>query len=145
MYKPWCFTGCKDNWDERVWEDHLLQFLSETLTEVDEEKWSVGLGVKLMEQSSLYQSYPEERGMLFKCLAVTVCHTTDTQFISQQLDVILSSMRQNSTNESKVSDLDILYYYDMHLFHKLTGKHVMFKSQIMLYRLYMLFSTCGIS
>lgn len=92
---------CKGNWDERIWEDLLLQFLSETLTEVDEEKWSVGLGVKLMEQTSLYQSYPEERGMLFKCLAVTVCHTTDMQFIRHQLDVMLSSMRQNSISESK--------------------------------------------
>lgn len=127
-YKSRCFTGCKGNWDERVWEDLLLQFLSETLTEMDEEKWSVALGVKLMEQTSLYQSYPEERSMLFKCLAVTGCHTADMQFINQQLDVMLSSMRQNSTSESKVSHLDILYYYDRHLFHKLIGMHIMFKS-----------------
>jgi hypothetical protein len=107
MYKSQCFTGCKGSWDERVWEDLLLQFLSETLTEVDEEKWTVGLGTKLMEQTSLYQSYPEERGMLFKCLAVTVCHTTDRQFICYQLDIMLSSMRQNSASESKVSHLDM--------------------------------------
>jgi hypothetical protein len=69
---------------------------------MDEEKWTVGLGVKLMEQTPLYQIYPEERGMLYKCLAVTVCHTTDTQFISHQLDAMLSSMRQNSISESKV-------------------------------------------
>lgn len=109
MYKSRCFTGCKGYWDERVWENLLLQFLSETLTEVDEEKWTVGLGVKLMEQTSLYESYPEERGMLFKCLAVTVCHTTDMQFVSNQLDVILSSIRQNSASESKVSHLDVFY------------------------------------
>jgi hypothetical protein len=56
-----------------------------------------------MEQTPLYQNYPEERGMLYKCLAVTVCHTTDIQFISHQLDAMLSSMRQNSVSESKVS------------------------------------------
>jgi hypothetical protein len=105
----WCSTGCKGYLDERVWENLLLQFLSETLTEVDEEKWTLGLGVKLMEQTSLYEGYPEERAMLFKCLAVTVCHTTDTQFIINQLDVMLSSIRQNSVGESKVSDLYILY------------------------------------
>ncbi|KAJ4431384.1 hypothetical protein ANN_19981 [Periplaneta americana] len=93
--------NCKGNWDVRIWEDLVLEFLSATLTEMDEEKWTVGLGVKLMEQAPLYQNYPEERGMLYKCLAVTVCHTTDAQFINHQLDVMLSSMRQHSTSESK--------------------------------------------
>jgi hypothetical protein len=96
------FTDCKGSWDARVWEDLVLEFLSATLTEIDEEKWTVGLGVRLVEQTPLYQNYPEERGMLYKCLAVTVCHTTDTQFINHQLDAMLSSMRQNSVIESKV-------------------------------------------
>jgi hypothetical protein len=103
IYRSQCFADCKNSWDTQVWEDLVLEFLSATLTEMDEEKWTMGLGVKLMEQIALYQSYPEERGMLYKCLAVTVCHTTDAQFINHQLDVILSSMRHNSPSESKVS------------------------------------------
>lgn len=103
MYRSQHFTDCKNNWDTKVWEVLVLEFLSATLTEMDEEKWTMGLGVKLMEQIPLCQSYPEEWGMLYKCLAVTVCHTTDEQFINYQLDVMLSSMRHNSASESKVS------------------------------------------
>lgn len=82
-----------------------------------------------MEQTPLCQSYPEERGMLYKCLAVTVCHTTDEQFISHQLDVMLSSMRHNSASESKVSPPQ----YDMFLVlpHKIILVHIIFKSQVM--------------
>lgn len=108
IYQLQCFADCKGNWDARVWEDLILEFLSATLTEMDEEKWTVGLGVKLMEQTPLYHSYPEERGMLYKCLAVTVCHTMDTQFINHQLDVMLSSMRQHSASESKVSQQSLI-------------------------------------
>jgi len=100
--------------------------------EMDEEKWTMGLGVKLMEQIPLCQSYPEERGMLYKCLAVTVCHTTDEQFISHQLDVMLSSMRHNSASESKVSPPQYIFVVlPPDMAHKIVLVHVIFKSHVM--------------
>jgi len=135
MYRSQYFTDCKNNWDSRVWEDLVLEFLSATLTEMDEEKWTMGLGVKLMEQIPLCQSYPEERGMLYKCLAVTVCHTTDEQFINHQLDVMLSSMRHNSASESKVSppQYDMFVGLPPDVAHKIILAHLIFKSQVMLH------------
>ncbi|XP_068084667.1 maestro heat-like repeat-containing protein family member 1 [Anabrus simplex] len=91
----------QDDWQDQVWEDLVLEFVSATLSEVDEEKWTLGLGVKLMEQLPLYVAYPLERGMLYKCLAIIVCHTTDKQFVNHQLEAMLSSMRQHSANDSK--------------------------------------------
>jgi hypothetical protein len=135
IYRSHCFTDCKNNWDPQVWEDLVLEFLSATLTEMDEEKWTMGLGVKLMEQIPLCQSYPEERGMLYKCLAVTVCHTTDEQFINHQLDVMLSSMRHNSASESKVSppQYDMFVGLPLNVDHKISLVHIIFKSQVMLH------------
>ncbi|PSN35449.1 hypothetical protein C0J52_06619 [Blattella germanica] len=87
----------KDNWSTRLWEDLVLEFLAASLTEMDEQKWTVGLGMKMMEQTPLYQNYPDERGLLYKCLAVIVCHTTDSAFINHQLDAMLSCMKQHPT------------------------------------------------
>jgi len=135
IYRTQYFTDCKNNWDSKVWEDLIFEFLSATLTEMDEEKWTMGLGVKLMEQIPLCQSYPEERGMLYKCLAVTVCHTTDEQFINHQLDVMLSSMRHNSASESKVSppQYDMFVGLPPDVAHKIILAHIIFKSQVMLH------------
>ena len=92
----------------------MFEFISATLTEMDTEKWTMDLGVKLMEQTHLYQNSPEERGMLFKCLAVIACHTTDAQFINDQLDVMLNTMSQYSVIEGKVNHVYVLDTFEIH-------------------------------
>ncbi|XP_046989834.1 maestro heat-like repeat-containing protein family member 1 isoform X1 [Schistocerca americana] len=86
---------------DQVWDELLLEFVSSTLTEVDEEKWTLEMGEQLKEQLTLYTSYPIERGMAFKMLAVTTCHTTDKLYVGRVLDVIFTSLRQYSASDSK--------------------------------------------
>nr|CAD7445664.1 unnamed protein product [Timema bartmani] len=90
-----------DSWRDEVWEDLVLEFLSVTLTELADEKWSRQLGDSLTGQIPLYVDHPLEKAMLYKCLAVVIVHSTDKEFVNQQLEVLVGALKQASPQESK--------------------------------------------
>nr|CAD7453186.1 unnamed protein product [Timema tahoe] len=92
-----------DSWRDEVWEDLVLEFLSVTLTELADEKWSRQLGDSLTGQIPLYVDHPLEKAMLYKCLAVVIVHSTDKEFVNQQLEVLVGALKQASPQESKHS------------------------------------------
>nr|CAD7601307.1 unnamed protein product [Timema genevievae] len=90
-----------DLWRDEVWEDLVLEFLSVTLTELADEKWSRQVGDSLTGQIPLYVDHPLEKAMLYKCLAVVIVHSTDKEFVNQQLEVLVGALKQASPQESK--------------------------------------------
>nr|CAD7435661.1 unnamed protein product [Timema monikensis] len=96
-----------DSWRGEVWEDLVLEFLSVTLTELADEKWSRQLGDSLTCQVPLYVDHPLEKAMLYKCLSVVIVHSTDKEFVHQQLEVLVGALKQASPQESKVSRFNV--------------------------------------
>lgn len=80
------------------------------MVEVDEEKWTITLGRYLVDQLPLYLTYVEERTTLYKCLAIIVSHSSDKNFVNQEMDVMLASMRQHSAQDSKVRYLSYIFF-----------------------------------
>lgn len=89
-----------DTWDNKIWEDKVLEFLTCTIKEVDEIKWTETLASKLMEQVPLYNDNGEEKGFLFKCLATATCFIEDVNCVKQKIDVILGSAKLNNMIEA---------------------------------------------
>ncbi|XP_063232625.1 maestro heat-like repeat-containing protein family member 1 isoform X2 [Bacillus rossius redtenbacheri] len=91
----------KDKWQESLWDDLVLELLSATLNEVDEEKWTLDLGMQMVDQLRLYTGHLPEKCMLYKCLAVVACHTSDKQYVQKTLEVLLAGARHHCPIEAR--------------------------------------------
>lgn len=78
-----------DKWKVQMWEDRVHEFLTYTIKEVDELRWTEALASKFVEQVPLYSENSEEKGFLYKCLATTVCFVQKVNCVKEKIDVIL--------------------------------------------------------
>lgn len=89
------------NWVNEDWDEKILQFITMTIKEVDEEKWTENIATKFVEQLPLYYNTScEERSFSLKCLATVLCQISDQNFVKQNFDVLLSSARGNTTDDA---------------------------------------------
>lgn len=120
-----------DNWKQQQWEDRVLEFLTCTIKEVDELRWTESLTSKFMEQVPLYHDNGEEKGFLFKCMAISVCFVQDVNCIKQKLDVILGSARLNNIIEANACAKAIAICSRIHLATVLTKLNSVRKEELL--------------
>lgn len=120
-----------DKWNNKNWEEKVLEFLANTIKEVDEIKWTENVTAKFMEQVPLYNDNGEEKGFLFKCLATAVCYVQDVNCVKQKLDVILESAKLNNMIEANACAKAIAICSRIHLSTVLFKLNVVRKEELL--------------
>ncbi|XP_032895099.1 maestro heat-like repeat-containing protein family member 1 [Amblyraja radiata] len=80
---------------QRQWEDKLLLLLSrslETVTACDE-GWSCQLSEEMSRHLHHYNSFPQEKGFLYKCAGVVLRQIPNSDVVRKQLMELLQSVR----------------------------------------------------
>lgn len=83
----------------------VLQFLSRSLEDVDDEEWLMSVGNALGNKEQVlarYSNYSEEKGFLFKCLGVILRKSSHKQFVQSHLDMMFSTVKHASQIEREV-------------------------------------------
>ncbi|CAB3989713.1 maestro heat-like repeat-containing family member 1, partial [Paramuricea clavata] len=91
----------EEEWNQKSWENLLLKFFSKTLDEVEDEEWSIAVGLELGNQIRLYTNQSEDKNFLYKCVGVVMKVVTKKDFIQSQLSVIFSSTKHSDTDEKE--------------------------------------------
>lgn len=86
---------------QRQWEDKLLLLLSrslETVTACDE-GWSCQLSEEMSRHLHHYNSFPQEKGFLYKCAGVALRQIPNSDVVRRQLMELLQSVRHSEILE----------------------------------------------
>ncbi|XP_062900740.1 maestro heat-like repeat-containing protein family member 1 isoform X1 [Mobula hypostoma] len=80
---------------QRQWEDKLLLLLSRSLEAVTlgDEAWCCQLSEEMSRHLHQYNSFPQEKGFLYKCAGVVLRQSADTDLVRRQLLDLLQSVR----------------------------------------------------
>nr|XP_022339324.1 maestro heat-like repeat-containing protein family member 1 isoform X2 [Crassostrea virginica] len=89
----------EESWSQKNWEDLTLKLLSKSLDVVESEDWIADLGEMFGSQIPLYNSYPEEKNFLYKCLGIILRKSTKKDFISKHLDLIFNTVKHTDQVE----------------------------------------------
>lgn len=120
-----------DKWSNKLWEEQVLEFITVTIKDVDEIRWTESLTTKFMEQVPLYSENGEEKGFLFKCLATAACHIQDVNCVKQKIDTILGSARLNNMIEANACAKAIAICSRVHLSTVLFKLNVVRKEELL--------------
>ncbi|XP_056020899.1 maestro heat-like repeat-containing protein family member 1 isoform X2 [Ostrea edulis] len=89
----------EDSWSQKNWEDLALKLLSKSLDVIESEDWIADLGETFGSHVSLYNSYPDEKNFLYKCLGVIMRKSTKKDFVNKHLDLIFSTVKHTDQVE----------------------------------------------
>lgn len=91
----------EEKWNQKSWENLLLKFFSKTLDEVDDEAFSIAVGMELGAQVPLYNNLPNDKNFLYKCLGIVMKVVTKKDFVQSHLSIIFSSTKHADTQEKE--------------------------------------------
>ncbi|XP_078393132.1 maestro heat-like repeat-containing protein family member 1 [Cetorhinus maximus] len=96
-------------------EERLLLFLSRSLEEIGEERWSLRLVDRMMQQGRQLAGCPRERGFLFQCRGLVLKQTGSEEVVRAQLREMLRSAQYQQALEREGLALGIGLCADRHL------------------------------
>ncbi|XP_069113199.1 maestro heat-like repeat-containing protein family member 1 isoform X7 [Argopecten irradians] len=89
----------EDTFSQQNWEDLFLKLLSKSLDVMENEDWTAELGETFGNQIHMYNSYPEEKNFLYKCLGVVMRKSNKKDFVNKHLDLIFSTIKHSDQTE----------------------------------------------
>lgn len=104
--------------DEALFYAYLVQFLTFTIIDIDDPKFADLLATKIAEQMHLYTPFNQtlydlkipsmvkERGNLLKLLGLCLCHVSDTQTVTDKLDLIIDIARIEKLDRSELNQFE---------------------------------------
>ncbi|XP_013777980.1 maestro heat-like repeat-containing protein family member 1 [Limulus polyphemus] len=101
--------------NQEEWEDKIVDFVTETVQEVDREEWTVSFGKALASQLSLYDKSPDDKYVLLKVLGVVLKKVGNKQFTSQTLDILFENIQNTNPLEREGCALAVGYCAATHL------------------------------
>ncbi|XP_019641769.1 PREDICTED: maestro heat-like repeat-containing protein family member 1 isoform X1 [Branchiostoma belcheri] len=105
----------EEKWSQKTWEDLMLKMLSKSMEVVNDDDWVVEFGTEMGKQIPLYNSHPEEKNFLYKCLGVIMRSCSNKQFVQQHLDLLFSTVRHTSQVEREGCAIGVGYCASSHL------------------------------
>ncbi|XP_072881908.1 maestro heat-like repeat-containing protein family member 1 [Hemitrygon akajei] len=97
------------------WEQKLLQVLSQTLEEIEDEVWIIQLSEVVTEQIHRCQCSPQQKGFLFKCLGIVLQLTQSHEVVRKKLQVMLQIVEHDKDLERECVATGIGYCAQTHL------------------------------
>nr|XP_042909202.1 maestro heat-like repeat-containing protein family member 1 [Parasteatoda tepidariorum] len=102
-------------WDQKVWEDQVIDFAIQTLDEVGKEEWILTFGKALLSQFHLYEGNSDDKYMLLKILGLVLKKVSSKNFINDSLDIIFQNINHSIPIEQKGCAMCVGYCGSTHL------------------------------
>ncbi|XP_045111851.1 maestro heat-like repeat-containing protein family member 1 isoform X2 [Portunus trituberculatus] len=83
----------------QMWHESLRDFLSDTITNIDSEEYTMNLGKAQMEQLHLYEKQPSQLCFLMSLIGITLKQSTSKTFIATNLTTLFNAMNHKSPSE----------------------------------------------
>ncbi|XP_055518719.1 maestro heat-like repeat-containing protein family member 1 [Leucoraja erinacea] len=110
----------EDHLVQNEWEQKLLQVLSRTLEEIEDEVWIVRLSEEMTKQIQRSHSSSQQKGFLYKCLGITLQLTQSHGVVKRKLQVMLQIVQHDKDLEREGVATAIGYCAQTHLETSLT-------------------------
>ncbi|XP_051871929.1 maestro heat-like repeat-containing protein family member 1 isoform X2 [Pristis pectinata] len=127
---------------QRQWEDRLLLLLSKSLETVTpgSESWSCQLSEEMTRHLPQYNSFPQEKGFLYKCAGVVLRQIPNADVVRKQLMELLQSVRHSESLEREGVAVCVGFCATTHLDDTLSkledfGKSEIFKKSASLFHI----------
>ncbi|XP_067829319.1 maestro heat-like repeat-containing protein family member 1 [Heptranchias perlo] len=100
---------------QKQWEQKLLQVLSQTLEEIEDEVWIVQLSEVMTKHIHRCHPYPQQKGFLYKCLGIVLQLTQNQEVVKKKLHEMLQSVQHDVALEREGVATGIGYCARTHL------------------------------
>ncbi|KAM8966713.1 maestro heat-like repeat-containing protein family member 1 [Pelodytes ibericus] len=84
---------------QKDWEDKMLKFLMATLQSVADDGWICQLSVEMSRQLPHYNSLPQEKNFLYRCVGTSLSVCANRQVVRKQLQELLATARYQEETE----------------------------------------------
>ncbi|XP_051898333.1 maestro heat-like repeat-containing protein family member 1 [Pristis pectinata] len=89
----------EDDLLQHQWEQKLLQVLSQTLEEIEDEVWIVQLSEVVTKQIHRCHCSPQQKGFLYRCLGIVLQLTQSHEVVKKKLQVMLQIVEHDKDLE----------------------------------------------
>ncbi|XP_054723118.1 maestro heat-like repeat-containing protein family member 1 [Uloborus diversus] len=103
------------DWNQTVWEEHVTEFVVQTLSEIDREEWALKFGKALQSQFHLYVNSPDDKYFLLKILGLVMKKVGNKNFINEALDIIFKNVNHSNDIERLGCAIAVGYCGSTHL------------------------------
>ncbi|XP_078286204.1 maestro heat-like repeat-containing protein family member 1 [Rhinoraja longicauda] len=110
----------EDHLIQNDWEQRLLQVLSRTLEEIEDEVWIVRLSEEMTKQIQRSHSSSQQKGFLYKCVGIALQLTQSQGVVKRKLQVMLQIVQHDKDLEREGIATAIGYCAQTHLETSLT-------------------------
>ncbi|KFM62094.1 HEAT repeat-containing protein 7A, partial [Stegodyphus mimosarum] len=103
------------DWEQKIWENNVTEFVMDTLEEIDREEWTLKFGKALVAQFPLYINASEDKYILLKILGLVMKKVNNKNFVNEALDSVFQNVNHSVVTERVGCAVSVGYCASTHL------------------------------